>query len=64
MGYKTKRISYTHSHEEIAKAMRRFREKGGLVQRLSDEENPKKNFVEPRGLMNSSAYEDVMVDGA
>jgi len=63
MSYKPK-IIYAHSQKEVAEAMRKFQRDGGLVKRLPDQDNPKRTYVEPKGLRNSPAYEDVMVDGA
>ncbi|MBI4117052.1 hypothetical protein HY449_04895 [Candidatus Pacearchaeota archaeon] len=50
---------YQPSAEEVSEAIRKFKESGGLIRRLPDEETPINIMVFPRGFKYSSGYEEM-----
>ncbi len=62
MSYNSRRIpraekGYQPTQEDVATAMEKFRENGGLIKRLPDEEVLPNLLVVPKRLKNASPYE-------
>ncbi len=55
-----KKTTVNYSCEEIAKAMKAFKQKGGLIRKLPDEMKLVSNRVSPSNLADSSPYEDII----
>ena len=51
------KTGHQYSFEEVEKAIRKFREDGGLIKKLPDEETPINIMVFPKKFENSSGYE-------
>ena len=52
-----------HSAEEIAEAMKKFEENGGLIRKLPEERISSRRLAIPTDPKNSWAYEGVGVNG-